>query len=163
MRYYDEIAAGYDELYAAEQLDKLTSIAAFLKKEGIEIDSSWSLLDVGCGTGISTAFFPCQEKKGIDTSKKLLARAQEKFPAILFEEGSAEKLKEKRYDLVISLTALQNFNDPVRCLTAMLGVGKHFIFSVLAASPKTRCIREHLLPLGFKELQHHKDTIFIKF
>ena len=59
--YYDAIAEGYDELHKAEQLQKLER--AFI--EGCKFDlfsNVKSILDVGCGTGISTDFFV--EKNG---------------------------------------------------------------------------------------------------
>lgn len=48
---YDLIAGGYNELYGEEQLNKLSII-----KKNIKISKKTKILDVGCGTGISSNF-----------------------------------------------------------------------------------------------------------
>ena len=67
MEYYDAIAEGYDGLHKEEQLNKLAII-----KGNIKISKDSKLLDVGCGTGISSNF-DCFVV-GIDPSIVLLSR-----------------------------------------------------------------------------------------
>ena len=68
MAFYDSIAPGYDELYAEEQRIKLGII-----KENLDIKNNDLLLDVGCGTGLSSDF-DC-EVIGIDPSMELLQQS----------------------------------------------------------------------------------------
>ena len=65
MDYYDTIAGGYDELHKEEQLRKLSIL-----KDEIKIGRDTKLLDVGCGTGISSGF-DCMVI-GLDPSSELL-------------------------------------------------------------------------------------------
>src|SRR3989338_6756437 len=51
MAYYDVIAKGYNELHSGEQLNKLSII-----RNNIKINKNTKILDVGCGTGISSGF-----------------------------------------------------------------------------------------------------------
>ena len=51
MAYYDSIAKGYNELHKEEQINKLDII-----KKNIRISKRTRLLDVGCGTGLSSEF-----------------------------------------------------------------------------------------------------------
>jgi len=163
--YYDSISPSYDELYAAEQLDKLARIMFELHKRGLTIDPSWSLLDVGCGTGVSTAFFNCAHKVGVDPSEQLIDIANRKFkdkPLMRFMIISAEELEgHKQFDLIVSITAIQNFDDVELGLNNMLAHGKQHIYTILKSSPKVGQVR--LLLKGFEEIDLGKDIMFIKF
>ena len=63
---YNKIASGYNELYEEEQLKKLKNI-----KDNIKVNITDKLLDIGCGTGISTNYFKCKST-GIDNSKEMI-------------------------------------------------------------------------------------------
>jgi len=65
MNFYDSIAKEYDLLCKEEQLKKLSII-----RNNISIENNTELLDVGCGTGISSDF-NCFVV-GADSSIKLL-------------------------------------------------------------------------------------------
>jgi len=135
MTYYDEISNSYDELYEEEQLKKLNLI-----KSKTSIKEEDKLLDVGCGTGISTSFFKCNAT-GIDPSEKLLVIAKEKNPGPFYQKANAEKIpfKDKSFDVVISITALQNLDFIEQGLNEIKRVGKNnFIFSFLKKSQKAR-------------------------
>lgn len=162
MDYYDQIANGYDELHGAEQLLKLSKISGFLKMQDYLIQEDWSLLDVGCGSGISTAFFNCKTKKGIDPSEELIKEAKRKFPHIDFSVDTAEDFDTPlMYDLVVSLTAMQNFTDLEKGIKNMQESGRNHIFSVLKRSPKIGKIRSILE--DYTEIEINQDIVFVKF
>lgn len=157
--YYDTIAPGYDELHEQEQKKKLEII----KKE-LKITQKTKLLDVGCGSGISSDF-DC-DVTGIDPSEELLKIAEKKFPNVQFIQAYAETLpfEDNEFDIIISLTAIQNFNDIEKGLKEIKRVGKHrFALSYLKKSLKSKQI-ENIIKTLFpkaKKIEEEKDIIFI--
>lgn len=164
--YYDEIAGGYDELHMAEQLQKMTEIIAAM---GEDIPKKKDkLLDVGCGTGISTSVWVC-DCTGIDPSEKLIAVAQKKYanhPNKRFIVGSGEELPfpDRSFDVVISITAIHNFSDVKKGILEMKRVGKdRFVFSVLRKSARIEDIQKYII-ISFRVkriIMEEKDLIFI--
>ena len=85
-KYYDSIAEGYDELYGEEQKKKMDIV-----KANIEIKPDTKILDIGCGSGISSDFdCICV---GIDPSKKLIEKAIE------YNKKRNEKIKKNLFFL----------------------------------------------------------------
>lgn len=165
--YYDSIAKGYDELHGEEQLKKLELIGREINTDAKLKDfikSSYKLLDVGCGTGIGTGFFKVKEKCGVDPSKSLIRIARRNYPTITFNVGSAEQLtfKDKQFDVVLSLTAAQNFDDLEKGLNEIRRVGKkYYILTFLKKSPKCERI-EGFIEKKFKiikRIEENKDVI----
>ncbi|MBI2575922.1 methyltransferase domain-containing protein [Candidatus Woesearchaeota archaeon] len=158
MEYYNSIAEGYNELYREEQLKKIESI-----RQRLRVTKKDRLLDVGCGTGISTEGWPC-ECVGIDPAKSLLARAKPQ-PNVSFIQGTAEHIPfpDSSFDIVISVSALHNFDDPEKALKEMKRVGKHaFAISFLKKSAK-RALLESLIKKYFSVeeiIEEEKDIIF---
>lgn len=125
MQYYVQIAKGYEELHKEEQLGKLKLVLDRLPYQRTD-----KVLDVGCGTGLSSLLFSCQ-KFGIDPTFELLRQAKTRLPVV---QGIAEQLpfKDNSFDIVICLTALHNFTDPQRALLEMKRVGTgRFAISIL--------------------------------
>jgi ubiquinone/menaquinone biosynthesis C-methylase UbiE len=157
--YYDEISEGYEELHKEEQEKKMGIILSEVKVKPAD-----SLLDVGCGTGITTAPWKCI-RTGIDPAKKLLAKAHEK-EHINYILASAEKipLPDHSFDVVTSVTAIQNFNDIKKGLFEIKRVGKkRFVLTYLKKSGKAEMI-ERLINEIFivtKRIEEEKDIIFI--
>lgn len=129
MTYYDEISKGYEELHREEQEKKLAIV-----KENIKVYKNDLLLDVGCGTGV-TSNFGCNVV-GLDPSIKLLDKCSFPIKKVL---GEAENIpfKDKTFDIVVSITAIQNFHDIEKGLKEIKRVGKErYILSFLKKSPK---------------------------
>jgi ubiquinone/menaquinone biosynthesis C-methylase UbiE len=125
MHYYAQISSGYEELHKDEQLGKLR-----LVMQRMPYQKTDKVLDVGCGTGLSTMLFSCQ-KFGVDPTFELLEQAKKRMPVV---QGMGEHLpfKDNSFDIVVCLTALHNFTDPQRGLLEMkrVGTGK-FAISIL--------------------------------
>ncbi|MBU2561249.1 MAG: methyltransferase domain-containing protein [Nanoarchaeota archaeon] len=162
-KFYDEIAQGYDSLHMAEQLQKMTMIIADM---GADIPKkNEKLLDVGCGTGISTSVWNC-DCTGIDPSEELIEIAQKKQPKKKFLVGQAEELPfpDKSFDVVICITAVHNFKDIKKGLMEMKRVCKdRLVISVLKRSQKLEEI-EKLIIINFKIkkiIMEEKDLIFL--
>jgi len=125
MRYYAQIAQGYEELHREEQLGKLRLVL-----ERLPYQRTDRVLDVGCGTGLSSLLFNCK-KFGIDLTFELLRQAKARLPVV---QGVAEHLpfRDNVFDIVVCLTALHNFTDPLRALLEMRRVGTgRFAISIL--------------------------------
>ena len=122
---------------------------------------------MGCGTGV-TSNFPCKVI-GIDPSEKLL----ERFTAPLAKHaetilGQAEDLPfpAEQFDAVVSLTAIQNFEDIGQGIKEMHRVGKkecQYALSFLKKSEKREMILETIKKYFTikKEIEEEKDVILI--
>ncbi len=159
MTYYDDIAEGYEELHAEEQQKKISLIKTFLKPK-----KSNKLLDVGCGTGVTTEPWNCI-RCGIDPAKKLISKARNKVN-IEYKLAQAEKIPydDNEFDYVISITAIQNFEDIEQGLKEIKRVGKtKFVLTALKKSSKMSKIRILINKLFDvkQEIEEDKDFIFI--
>lgn len=127
--YYDAIAESYDELYGKEQRKKILLIQQLLKKYQINANST---LDVGAGTGAYTKIINENIKNvdhlkniiSVDPSEKLLAKNP--FPKRI---ASAENLPfaNDNFELVVSVTAVHNFNDIKKGIKEIFRVSKKWI------------------------------------
>ena len=156
MNYYNSISPGYDELYEEEQLKKCKIIS-----ENFDCKNK-KILDAGCGTGIAANFFNCQT--GIDPSEKLIEIARKKHPKIEFIVAKAEKLpfKNNEFDAVISVTAIQNFDDIEKGLDEIKRVGKEFVLTFLKKSEKRDFIERTIKRLFETKriVEEDKDVIY---
>ena len=179
--YYDTIASGYDELHGEEQLKKLKIIETHLN-----ISSHMRVLDVGCGTGLSTAFInlhncsPNGLSIGLDPSHELLKIARSKNKAlanraknqssidIQYIQGAAENLpfKAHSFDILISVTALHNFENVDEALSEINRVSKtkvQIILTVLKRSKKGESLKSTIMK-QFKVrevIEEDKDWILV--
>ncbi len=130
---YSLLSNAYDELHGEEQLRKLSLIKAEL---GIE--SNDSVLDVGCGTGLS-ASLGCSVT-GVDNCREMVEKSQARIKSVL---ANAERLPfpSKSFDKVICVTAIHNFSDINSSLAEMSRVSrKEVAISVLKKSEKSAII-----------------------
>lgn len=154
---YDTIAEGYNELYEEEQLNKLRII-----KSNIKISQNSKLLDIGCGTGISTNFFDCKTT-GIDPSVNMLKQGKGNLI-----KAKAEDLpfKDHSFDIIISVSAIHNFDNPEKAINEINRVKKskaQIAITLLKKSKNYNVIKKLLIKkLKLKkEIDEAKDTIFI--
>lgn len=152
MDYYDEIAAGYEQLHGEEQLRKAKIIL-----QNLEVKETDNLLDVGCGTASYLSIFKCQ-KTGIDSSKELLKQA--KIPVV---QGKAEELPfpDNSFDIVISLTAIHHA-DAKKAVAEMFRVAKrNIVISVLKKASNFKEIEKEISKLNVeKRVEESHDVIF---
>lgn len=158
MEYYNKIAKGYNELHQEEQEQKLAIIKQYLKPTKSDF-----LLDIGCGTGISTQF-NCN-CIGIDPSNELIKIAKKNYPITKFLLANAEELpfSNNIFDYVISVTAAQNFKDINKAIREINRVAKpnsKICITILKKSQKVNLLKSKLK--GYKLIEQEKDYIFIK-
>ncbi|MBR9691656.1 class I SAM-dependent methyltransferase [Candidatus Woesearchaeota archaeon] len=158
MTYYDEISSGYEELHKEEQLKKIKLISEHLK-----VSKEDKLLDVGCGTGLTTEPWDCK-RYGIDPALKLLERARNK-DKIEYKLAPAEKIpyEDNFFDIVISITAIQNFEDIEKGLKEIKRVGKDkFVLSFLKKSSKREFIDGKIKKIFniMEIIEEEKDMIY---
>jgi len=156
MNYYNEISKGYEELHREEQLGKIKLIKKHFNPKG-------KLLDVGCGTGITTIPWKCK-LYGLDPAIQLLKRASKKNrPTYLNAEAEHIPFKDNTFEVVISITAIQNFHDIEKGLKEIKRVGKNkFLLTFLKKSRKKQKIIK-LIKKHFKitkELEEQHDLIY---
>jgi ubiquinone/menaquinone biosynthesis C-methylase UbiE len=170
MNYYNEIAEGYDELHEEEQLDKLETIKDMLEKEDIEISSECKLLDVGCGTGISTRFWDYSkcERIGIDPAEKLIAIAQKKdiYGQYFVEAAENISFEDELFDFVISVSAIHNFENVGKALEEIKRVSNHIV--VITVLKKAAAYEEITKKIKnkfelVKEREQEMDSILLCF
>ena len=160
MTYYDEIAKTYDELHKEEQIKKIQII---LDEDLVRHTDT--VLDVGCGTGFSLDYFNAKKIIGIDPAEKLIKQYSGKNKIIL---GCSENLpfKDKEFDVVVSFTAIQNFDDLEKGLEEIKRVGKNkFGLTFLKRSFKAKLIEDAIRKIfsefKIKKIEEEKDFIFI--
>ena len=157
MEYYDIISPGYDELHKEEQLKKYMIIQ---KNLGIGEDNT--LLDVGCGTGLSSEIFNCRIM-GIEPSREMMKKKKTSEKADFFQ-GRAEHLpfKDRAFDVIICVTAIHNFENPRKALEEMKRVGKgKGAITILRKARKAQELRtlvEEMFKME-KVVEEDKDSI----
>lgn len=84
--YYNSIAAGYNELHRKEQLEKVEIVRRILLSYNkIIIDENTLLIDIGCGTGISTQILNIC-RVGIDPSRELILIGNRKRVGLMMND-----------------------------------------------------------------------------
>ena len=150
---YKHIASSYNELHKQEQLAKLKII-----KKHLRIIPP--LLDVGCGTGISTNFFKVKSI-GIDNCEEMLKQGKNNLI-----KANAEKLpfKNNSFNTIISVTAFHNFKNMEKALKEIIRVSKNnnICITFLKRSKKLAQFKKILNKyFQYKEIEQDKDIIFL--
>lgn len=163
--YYNEISKGYDQLHGVEQEKKLNEVYDYLETNSL-LKNIKTILDVGCGTGISSDFFAKKgfQVTGIDPAIELIN--QNKYEGTLSKliQAFAENLpfKENEFDLVISFTAIQNFSDLKKGLSEIKRVGKTIlVLTVLNNVKEIKKIEQNINEVfDVKHQSNGKDRIY---
>ena len=150
---YNHIAKSYNNLHKEEQLAKLNII-----KKHLKIISP--LLDIGCGTGISTDFFKVKSI-GVDNCKEMLKQGKSNLI-----KADAEKLpfRDNSFNTVISVTAFHNFRNMEKALKEVIRVSKNsnICITFLKKSKRLSQFRKILDKyFQYKEIEQDKDIIFL--
>src|SRR3989344_5109328 len=152
---YKYIAKNYNELHGEEQLKKLAIIKKYIKVKA-------PLLDIGCGTGISTNYFNVNSV-GIDNCKEMLNEGKKHYGNLIY--GNAEKLPfpDKTFNTVISVTAFHNFKNMEEALLEIKRVSRNnnIAISFLKKSSKLNKFINLLKKyFKFKEVDCYNDALF---
>jgi len=107
---YNEISQVYDQVRAVDR----AIIECFL--QGIALDESSTILDIGCGTGNYTHVMQQITRAhvyGLDQAEGMLAKAQRKNPNIDFRQGDAQQLPyaDARFDFVYMTDVIHHVPD----------------------------------------------------
>jgi ubiquinone/menaquinone biosynthesis C-methylase UbiE len=105
MDYYNTIAEGYDELHSEEQARKFKLIL-----DNFEFAPDSTVLDVGCGSGLSACFID-PPIIGADPAGELLKLARSRLWQVARCRAEDLPFKEGSFDNVIAVTAVHNFDD----------------------------------------------------
>src|SRR3989344_6740597 len=153
---YNHKAPSYNPLHQAEQLKKL----AIIKKH---IKLLPPLLDIGCGTGISTNYFKIKST-GVDNCKAMLREGKKHQSNLLYAQAASLPFSDRSFNTIISVTAFHNFSNMELALKEIKRVSRNnnIAISFLKRSKKLQDFRTLLKRYyRFKEIEEEKDIIFI--
>lgn len=154
---YHKIASGYNELHGKEQLEKLKIISKFIK-----VKETDRLLDIGCGTGISTNYFKC-ESCGVDNCEEMIKEGTGNLIVSSYEKLPFD---DKYFDVILCITAVHHFTNLNKFIEEVKRVIKSngiIVITILKKSPKADYIRQKLLSnfIFVNEINESKDIILI--
>lgn len=153
MNYYDSIAESYDYLYKGEQLKKFDNVKDLISK-GL-------ILDLGCGNGFITE--KLNNAVGVDNSVKMLEKCPPNL-RVIQADISILPFKDETFDLVFSLTALQDVNDIESAVSEIKRILKpkgRIVLSVLRKKKINEIEKE--LKKNFKKMkikENFNDLVF---
>lgn len=155
---YEHIAPSYNALHGPEQERKLRR---FLLR--LDLRPGMRVADIGCGTAHLARFFDEQEYVGIDPCVPLLKQAPDGIE-VVEAFGEDVPLEDSSQDLVISLTSLHNYNDPVAGIEELARIAKDVVIvGVLkkahAHDLLVQTVRDHLRVEDV--LQDRHDTLLL--
>jgi len=162
--YYNTIAASYDRLHGEEQDKKLKDLLLH-----VELRQNITLLDVGCGTGRSKRLLDLYDIQwhGVEPSEGLIHQAPQDAQHRI-KRAAAEHIPfpDASFDVILSLTAIQNFDDVQKSFKEMKRVTKKgglFLLSFLKKSPRTKDLEQQIRAIfTVKESwEQEKDILFV--
>lgn len=163
---YDLTAYMYDRRYMKIQREKYEAVLANIHRAG-------RILDLGCGTGMLLMSLEKRAKfaVGVDMSAEMLGAAKKRATKTGLVLADADHLPfaDESFDVVVSVTLLQNMPDPERTVRELVRVlqpgGKAIITSLKRKhSPEqltTWAIAANLKPLKIGEMSSGEDIICV--
>lgn len=154
---YNSTSQFYDSRYQEIQEQKFQAV---LK----EIEDFDRLIDLGCGTGMFLErLAPNNELTlGVDFSIDMLNRAKERlaeFSKLVLADIDNLPFRENSFDLVVSITLLQNMPHPERTISEIARITEDMgktIVTVLEKKHSTTEIRNWMSSAGFEPLKVEK-------
>lgn len=130
--YFQELAAKYDHWFSTPHGQYVYKYEREIVWDLARPAPGMHVLDVGCGTGLYTADLAAVGAlvTGVDISPEMLAIARERTKQygekVIFCQADAALLPfaSGAFDMAISITALEFFQDPRACLAEMYRVLK---------------------------------------
>jgi ubiquinone/menaquinone biosynthesis C-methylase UbiE len=121
-RRYDSTADIYDERYTHIQREKYEVVKKYLPKHVAHI------LDLGCGTGMFLKELTKRDKLvvGVDSSVEMLniARKRAGVTSLVCADADHLPFLDKSFDVVVSVTLLQNVPEPIATMKEIARVLK---------------------------------------
>ena len=166
-RRYDETADFYDKRYERIQREKYKAVAKYLPER------AESILDLGCGTGMFLKELAERGELviGVDSSMKMLSVARKRARKAVPICADADHLpfKDGSFDVVVSVTLLQNVPAPVttmREIARVMKSGGVAIVTSLKRKHNPEQLREWatsagLKPLLAEEMPNSEDVICV--
>ena len=118
---YKHIANSYNQLHAAEQERKLSVLLA-----RADLSEYESLIDVGAGTAHLAKHFKHLRYVALDPEQALLAQAPKHVTTVV-ARGEEIPYPNNSFDCALSLTALHNYQDPLRGVAELVRITKHLV------------------------------------
>lgn len=142
MNYFQELAAKYDAWFKTPHGQYVYKYEREIIEKLGDVTEEAFVLDVGCGTGIYTLELLGKGARvvGIDISPEMLEIARYKTgeygDRAVFLQADAAKMPfpDNHFDIVISITAMEFFEQPQACLHEMYRVlrpGGHMVIATL--------------------------------
>ncbi len=164
---YDETADFYDKRYERIQREKYKAAVKYLPERAKII------LDLGCGTGMLLKELAGKGEfvVGVDSSAKMLSVAKKRGreAALICADADHLPFKDKIFDVVVSITLLQNVPVPVTMMkeiSRVLKPGGVGIVTSLKHKHSPEQLREWaasagLKPLLAEEMLNSEDVICV--
>lgn len=135
---FDDWPEWYDQWFTTPIGRLVKETEADLIHKLLELRPGEKLLDAGCGTGIFTLDFVCQEAEvvGLDLSLPMLRAAEKKIKGYPFSPVRGDMLclpfKDNSFDKAISVTALEFIEDATRAVAELFRVTRPGGYIVIA-------------------------------
>ncbi len=160
---YPDIAKSYNELHGEEQKKKVDIIL-----KNLELKKDDLLLDIGAGTGLALEALKGKCRCiGIEPCKELIEQASPEIREKI-TEAKAESIPfgDNKFDIIISITAIHNFDDVDKAIEEIKRVTKpkaQIIITILKKSQKADEIKRKMVKnfIFRKEVEEEKDYILI--
>jgi len=179
----DEVRSEMDVLYASGKAYQSALVFDAIRGNQIRAtslhlstpfaqDPTARILDIGCGEGGITAFFPHRNVIGIDISPVAIERARHNFPTGHFEASAIEVLAQASwydgpFDLVVAQESIEHWTNAeqgLRVVASVLKPGGWFVLTTpnrdslhCRMSRKFKreapyCSNDHIHEFGYTEL-----------